>query len=304
MLGKRKREVAVVTRETEKDDSEQITPDEAQEILRRHFESRFAPLDIPKKRIIAVEEEEEEEEEEDISDAGSTGDEDGEGWDGLSDGDESEQSAEVVEHTASWGTGMDIFDKQARKAFMTAKPPSSSDITNRSKPNPSKNDSPAEIATDAEHLKNDLALQRLLKESHLLESADDLNPTGSKRHRALDLRMQSIGAKTSLYTQAKMPMTHRKGIISKATKKEDTRRREARENGIILEKPTVTAKDREKKQARRERGIGGPSVGKFAGGTLRLSKRDVAAIQGPRKKGGASGRGRGGKGRGGGRGRK
>ncbi|KAK2793860.1 hypothetical protein FQN50_009967 [Emmonsiellopsis sp. PD_5] len=297
MLGKRKREVAVVTREIEKDDNEQITPDEAQEILRRHFESRFAPLDVPKKPIVAAAEEEEEE---DLSDVGSTGEE----WDGLSDGDESEQSAEVVEHTTSWGTGMDIFDKQARKAFMTAKPPSSSsDITKRPKPNPSKNESPAEIATDAEHLKNDLALQRLLKESHLLESADDLNPTGSKRHRALDLRMQSIGAKDSLYTQAKMPMTHRKGIISKATRKEDTRRREARENGIILEKPTISAKDKGKKQARRERGIGGPSVGKFAGGTLRLSKKDVAEIQGPRKKGGA-GRGRGGKGRGGGRGRK
>lgn len=87
-------------------------------------------------------------------------------------------------------------------------------------------------------------------------------------------------------------MSHRKGIISKATRKEDIRRREARENGIILEKPLK----QKSKAARRERGVGGPGVGKFAGGTLRLSQRDVSAITGPKrsavgkKKGGKRGR--------------
>lgn len=134
---------------------------------------------------------------------------------------------------------------------------------------------------DAMDLKNDLALQRLLKESHLLESGNDLDPTGKNRHKALDLRAQSLGAKTSLFTQEKMPMSHRKGIKGKAATKEDRRRREAKENGIILEKPSF--KPSKSSGKKRERGIGGPSIGKFAGGTLNLSKGDIMSIQGPRK---------------------
>lgn len=138
-------------------------------------------------------------------------------------------------------------------------------------------DEGAEEETDAENLKNDLALQRLLKESHLLESASELAPTGKNRHKALDLRMQSLGSKASLYQQ-NMPSSIRRGIKSKATQKEDKRRREARENGIILERPSPKSKSN---SGPRMRGVGGPSVGKFTGGTLNLSKRDVAALQGP-----------------------
>lgn len=101
--------------------------------------------------------------------------------------------------------------------------------------------------------------------------------------------MQTLGAKTSIYTQQNMPSAHRKGINAKAAMKEERRRREARENGIILEKPTFKSKASDK---RRERGVGGPSVGKFAGGTLHLSKKDLSAIQGSRRtpKGKAKGR--------------
>lgn len=104
-----------------------------------------------------------------------------------------------------------------------------------------------------------------------------------------------------------MPMSHRKGIIGKASKREETRRREAKENGIILERPSFSAIGKNKRgrvgggggAMRKERGIGGPSVGKFTGGTLRLSKKDISDIQGPRKAGtkgkigGGKGRGRG-----------
>lgn len=77
-----------------------------------------------------------------------------------------------------------------------------------------------------------------------------------------------------------MPLSHRKGIVAKAREREGTRRREAKENGIILEKAmNGTAK----KSIIRQRGIGGPSVGKFQGGMLKLSKKDVADIVGPRK---------------------
>jgi len=78
-----------------------------------------------------------------------------------------------------------------------------------------------------------------------------------------------------------MPMSHRKGIISKQNEREEKRRREARENGIILEK--IKGGTKSQKQGRRDRGIGGPSVGKFSSGTLRLSKKDIFDIEGPRQ---------------------
>ena len=137
-----------------------------------------------------------------------------------------------------------------------------------------------EAATDAENLKKDLALQRLLKESHLLESRSSLSLSGQNRHKALDLRLQDLGSKSSIYTQQKMPLAQRKGIIAKATRKDESRRRDAKENGIILEK---AVKGKKKPEARRQRGIGAPSVGKFHGGMLKLSRKDVAEIVGPKK---------------------
>lgn len=77
-----------------------------------------------------------------------------------------------------------------------------------------------------------------------------------------------------------MPLAQRKGIIAKAAEKDDSRRKEAKENGIILEK---VVKGKKKLGARRERGVGAPSVGKFQGGMLKLSKKDVADIEGPKR---------------------
>lgn len=137
-----------------------------------------------------------------------------------------------------------------------------------------------EPSTDAANLKKDLALQRLLKESHLLDPQSSLSHSGQNRHKALDLRLQDMGSKTSIFAQQKMPFAQRKGIAAKAIEREELRRREARENGIILEK---AAKGKKKGDTMRQRGIGAPSVGKFQGGMLKLSKKDVAEIEGPKK---------------------
>lgn len=119
------------------------------------------------------------------------------------------------------------------------------------------------------------------------------------------MRLQALGAKKSTMVQEKMPMSHRKGIIAKQSETEEKRRREARENGIILEKAKMAAK--KGGDGKRERGVGAPTIGKFAGGTLKLSKKDIFDIEGPKKsfasKGGRGGsrgrgRGRGGRGRG------
>ncbi len=93
-------------------------------------------------------------------------------------------------------------------------------------------------------------------------------------------------------------MSHRKGMIAKRTEKEEKRRREARENGVILEKAKMIVK--KGGDAKRERGVGAPGVGKFSGGTLKLSKKDVFDIEGPKR----SSSSRGGRGNGRGRGKR
>ena len=137
-----------------------------------------------------------------------------------------------------------------------------------------------ETLTDAANLKKDLALQRLLKESHLLDPQSSLSHFGQNRHKALDLRLQDMGSKTSVFAQKNMPLAQRKGITAKVTEREELRRREAQENGIILEK---AGKRKRKDSIMRQRGIGAPSVGKFQGGMLKLNKKDIAEIEGPKK---------------------
>lgn len=113
------------------------------------------------------------------------------------------------------------------------------------------------------------------------------------------MRLQALGSKTSILKQEKMPMAMRKGIVAKQTEKEEYRRKEAKENGIVLEKATgvKSTSNRPTINGKRDRGVGAPGVGRFSGGTLNLSKKDIYEIEGPKKS--STGRG----GRGGGRGR-
>ena len=86
-----------------------------------------------------------------------------------------------------------------------------------------------------------------------------------------------------------MPLSHRKGIQAKALAIESRRRREAKDNGIILERP---AGGTESKFRRRERGVGGPAIGKFTGGTLKLSRKDLQDLRGPPARSGRGKRGK------------
>jgi hypothetical protein len=185
------------------------------------------------------------------------------------------------------------MSKSELKTFMSPKPPTALEQSSLLKPalSTASSDDPSE----GNNLKNDLALQRLLTESHLLDSSSSPVLSGNNRHKATDLRLRKLGAKTSILDQKKMPLSHYRGIMKKKADTEEKRRTQARENGIILEK----AQGKVMKEKRRERGIGAPGVGKFRGGTLSLSKKDVREIEGPKRSGGKGGRG----GRGGGRGR-
>ncbi|TAQ83568.1 hypothetical protein B7494_g8107 [Chlorociboria aeruginascens] len=266
MLGKRKRQ-AIVPKENERMEEPEGSGvlEHAQEIFRRHFEAQFKPLPAVQRSVKTVEVEE---------DFGDESD-----WDGISD--TQENAVQVVEHTDA-STRMAAMSKEELKAFMSSKIPRSIADT------PVLRDKvgatiPDDDVSEAANLKKDLALQRLLTESHLLDSPTNPTLSGSNRHKATDLRMQALGSKASIFKQTNMPMAHRKGILAKQTEKEEKRRKEARENGIVLEK----AKMRSKKggEKKRDRGVGGPGVGKFSGGTLRLSKRDVFDIEGPKKSG-------------------
>ncbi|RPB17516.1 hypothetical protein P167DRAFT_556053 [Morchella conica CCBAS932] len=306
----KKRKRTAPKKDTEDTESSDNGPD-AMEILRRHFESQFAPLPEVKgaKKSKAAKKDSGKKkkaktgviEEGDDDDSGSGS---GSEWEGLSEEEDKKLTApapEVIHFTAS-----DPLLKTAKlpksilKPFISTKPPAlrapSPPTTAPSKPDESDEE---DTTTEAHHLQNDLALQRLLRESHLLDA--NLEATGKNRLKAIEARVQALGGRD--LTKHKMPMAARVWMEKSRRAKEEKRRREAREAGIVLERE-VRVKKKGGEGKRRERGAFGPSVGKFRNGTLVLSRRDVMDIEGRGEgkgggKSGKSGKGMGGKGKGG-----
>ncbi|KAI1772439.1 hypothetical protein F4818DRAFT_444262 [Hypoxylon cercidicola] len=302
VLGKRKSRA-----QKEKAESA-VAREDVQEIFRRHFEAQFAPLE-PSHATPKAETSNE------IEDLRSDSEDDGsdDSWDGVSGSesdseslDASNEAVEVVTHTsAPPALSNDPLTKRESKAYLSSRipsslldPSSSSTTTTPAKPSKSK----AAADEDAPSLlKNDLALQRLLSESHLFagpgggNGENSTEHKGRNRHLATDLRLAALGSKTSIYKQAKMPMAHRKGINAAAEARESKRRREARENGIVLERPSASGGGNGKgKEMRRKRGgeVGAPAVGRLQNGMLKLSRKDIAEIQGDDRRGGGRGGGK------------
>ena len=277
-LGKRK------TRDGEPASDGSEDENEMRARFQRAFEAKFKALDKPKRipstaQSLARDSEDDSEEDSDDSD-----------WSGFDEDDEPEPEQVLVvdHHTARTDSELELLQKSQQRAFMSSKPPKSDD--REAQPRTFQKSKTEDDSADAANVKNDLALQRLLSESHLLNpSTLSTNPNnalaGKAKLAALDLRLQGLGAKGSLGAQQKMPIAHRKGIETKAADREGKRRKEAKENGVILEKFRSGPKDSKRKVKgsgeRRERGVGGPTVGKFRGGTLKLSEKDVRAVQGP-----------------------
>jgi hypothetical protein len=211
------------------------------------------------------------------------------------------------------------MSKRELKAFMVSPPTSKfssppmltkqqssrpPDQTSSSKPTPTQpSSSKSSLPEDAPSLlAQDLELRRLISESHLLQTNRPLSlsaalsttstpgaepkafSSGRVRQKALDLRIQALGSKTSIHKQEKMPMHMRKGITAAAVDREAKRRREAKESGVILERET--GKKKTAKRDRRGGGGGGngfgPAVGRLNGAELRISERDVKKIEGTR----------------------
>lgn len=185
--------------------------------------------------------------------------------------------------------------------LQSSRPPDPTSSSSSSKPTPQPSaKSSAALPEDAPSLlAQDLELRRLIAESHLLQtnkptslsailsssSSAQAEPkafaAGRVRQKALDLRIQALGSKTSILKQEKMPMHMRKGINAAATERETKRRREAKESGVILERETGKKKKRERKSG--GGGVGfGPAVGRMRGAELRISERDVKKIEGAR----------------------
>lgn len=175
-------------------------------------------------------------------------------------------------------------------------------------------------AEDAENLDNDLKLQRLLTESHILahhmdNSGADLTlqtldyeaPIGNARRRILDHRIRSVLALNSgtgglPKKLEKMPMNMRKGMIRARDRRVAEYEREAKDAGIVLSKVkkgetrvldqgrgVTLASDRlgsGKKQANRmrDRGLRINSVGKSTRNGLRISQDEIDKINNQGKK--------------------
>lgn len=173
---------------------------------------------------------------------------------------------------------------------------------------------------DSENLENDLKLQRLLKESHILahnveSSGADLTlqtldyeaPIGNARRRILDERIRAVSATNSSTgglpkKLEKMPMNLRKGIISARERRAAEHEKEAREAGIVLSKVkkgqlrdieqgkgVTSSSDRlgvgkKQKKRVRDRGLKINSIGKSTRNGLRISASEIERISNMGKK--------------------
>jgi hypothetical protein len=331
-LGKRKRTQDVprkdqkVKKDSSSDDEDAI----ARALFQRAFEKKFKPL--PKSEKPANQEdtpnseddddEEDDDEEDDSQGSGSdlSENDNDDDWSGISETEEDTKPQIEIIEDRTFSKPLTAEEKRLKKQFMNARIPSTPKF-----PIPHKPSSTATVSTKADpdgegqdgtdNLQNDLALQRLLKESHLLDAntfsangSGSSAPEGAARLRALDMRIRDLGGKKSHMDQERMPIAFRKGMVAKAGQREGKRRTEAKENGIILERfgaksaggggaGSATRGGGKERKRGGVVGIGGPDVGTYRGATLRLSKNDIKGIEGSGKRGGRGGRGggRGGK---------
>lgn len=193
-----------------------------------------------------------------------------------------------------------MMSKREMRAYLSSRPPdaTSTDVTRTKQQKASGGDDDDPHNEDSKTLlANDLALQRLISESHILSASNPFNSIGSSagaadgksftegrtRKLTTDLRLQKLGSKESIFKQQKMPMGMRKGINTAKQEREAKRRREAKENGIILEtaqkKSSSSSSNKKRSKGRGGVAVDMPGMGKFRNGELRLSTREVKAVE-------------------------
>ncbi|KAG7883299.1 hypothetical protein KL937_000472 [Ogataea polymorpha] len=166
--------------------------------------------------------------------------------------------------------------------------------------------------SDEEDIKNDIALERLLSESHILadtrgsiysgadltlQTLDHENPVGNARVKALNSRIQKVAEVNGNGKKKleKMPMEMRKGMIKAHLRKVEKYEREAKDAGIVLAKKkkeefrqlsdrgvtsisTRIGKGIKKDKRIRDRGLKINTVGKSTRNGLVLSQKDIDKI--------------------------
>ncbi|ODV97615.1 hypothetical protein PACTADRAFT_19631, partial [Pachysolen tannophilus NRRL Y-2460] len=181
---------------------------------------------------------------------------------------------------------------------------------------------------DQENLKNDLELQRLLSESHILSASnnntfsgaeltlktiDYENPIGKARVRTLNSRIKQASEinSTKQKNLEKMPMAMRKGLINKTQQRIAKYEQDAKNSGITLSKVSKgkfrdlnsgkgstsitdrigTSLGNSKKSKFRERGLNVSSaVGRSTRNGLILSKSDLEKLTNKPRGGGSNGK--------------
>ena len=139
---------------------------------------------------------------------------------------------------------------------------------------PTKLQTPRSVTIDdeAQNIQNDIALQRLLRESNLLVEYAAREDPGRLRHLTLESRISHLGGKEE--SKPNIPLRIRKGIETAKKRREEKKEREASEAGIL-----IPVKRKPKPQKTRERGLKTASgVGKFENGMLKVSERDIRRI--------------------------
>jgi hypothetical protein len=125
---------------------------------------------------------------------------------------------------------------------------------------------------EAQNLKHDIALQRLLRESNLLAEYATKEDPGRLRHLTLDSRISHLGGKE--IAKGNVPLRIQKGIETAKAKRREKSEREAQEAGILM-----PVKRKSKPEKVRERGLRTVSgVGKFKNGMLKINAREIRRV--------------------------
>ncbi|OWB54553.1 hypothetical protein B5S28_g403 [[Candida] boidinii] len=157
----------------------------------------------------------------------------------------------VVKFVDKYGNNPREQSKDDKKVLKSDRPISLSVLEEKRKTAEKQLLKNAKSKADQEDIKNDLALDRLISESHILathqqysgaeltlQTLDHENPTGNARVRALDSRIQKLASVNGkgVTKLEKMPMNMRKGMIKSRLQQVEKYEKEAKDAGIILAK--------------------------------------------------------------------
>lgn len=245
---------------------------------------------------------------------------------------EAEIAPKVVRLNLSLGAPQTALSRKEQRLLRAGRAPTLVELEKKEQElsKTTKKQSQQAAKEDEDNLENDLKLQRLLKESHILahqaeHSGADLTlqtldyeaPVGNARKRTLDARIRGLSATNSATggmpkKLENMPMSMRKGMIQARDRKIAKYEEEARNAGIILSKVrkggvrelnigkgATLSSDRlgsGKKATRqyRDRGLKIHAVGKSTRNGLIIPQADIDRInqKDRRKKGKRGGKGR------------